>query len=63
MKGEIRQLLSDSPSLARRLTAEALQDCYTDAAGAVGAEYDVKPEAQCPFTWGDVLPSAGPRKA
>ena len=62
-QGEIRQLLSDSPSLERRLTVEMLQDCYADAAGAVGAEYDVKPQIQCPFGWGDVLPAAEPRKA
>jgi hypothetical protein len=62
-QGEIRQLLSDSPSLARRLTVETLQDCYADAAGAVAAEYDVKSEAQCPFAWSDVLPSEEPRKA
>jgi hypothetical protein len=55
-QGEIRELLRESPSLQRRLTPETLQDCYSDAAGTVAAEFDVKPAVQCPFGWCDVLP-------
>ena len=56
-QGEIRQLLSDSPSLERRFTPGTLQDCYSDAAGTVATEYDVGPPARCPFGWSDVLPA------
>ena len=57
-QGEIRRLLGDSPSLKRRLTAEELQDCYSDAARTVATEYDVKPPTQCPFEWSEVLRKA-----
>jgi len=55
---EIRSLLSDSPSLKRRLTAEELQGCYSDAARTVATEYDVKPHTQCPFEWSEILRKA-----
>jgi len=61
-QADIRQLLGDSPSLRHGLTAETLQDCYEDAAGAVAIEYAVKPPVRCPFAWSEVMPPASGRK-
>jgi hypothetical protein len=54
-QGEIEELISESPSLKRRLTSETLEKCYRTAAGTVATEYAVRPPARCPFSWSDVL--------
>jgi hypothetical protein len=61
-QGEIARLLSNSPSLRRRLTPEMLAFSYRTAAGTVAVEYDVKPPAKCPFGWSDVLPAEEKRR-
>jgi hypothetical protein len=55
-QGEIRQLLQESPSLQSKLTADMLQQCYSDAAEIVGTEFDVEPPMSCPFGLAEVLP-------
>ena len=54
-RGEIKSLLSESPSLGRLIDQQLIDACYRRAAASVAAEYGVEPPSQCPFHREDLL--------